>query len=373
MNFFITLFLSFLLLCFCSESFAQTQSPVKKYDELLAPIPQAQIENIETTKQEKDELVLLLPKLDSTLYGNWSPSGEPLIWKITEDGPNFEVASLDILLGAGIEKILKQTYKKDNHLVNILIYKLNNFAGAYSASTVLHKGAPTKLMDGKNASEANNLVNFWKGNYFVDIHTAQEDDKTGKEFATLFSQDISKNINVDSLPPVVAIQLPALNRIQGSEKYCLDALCFSSFFPHLINELGPEVFQMPESGGIITAEYQAFGISSFKDKEKITLLLGRYLKNETAEIVFNKLKDYYEKKKEGNKDIDLDFDVEDWVVAVKVKKTEDKKDNYTFTMFKRKGNILAIAFGVNSKKSGEQILNLVPWPIEITKPINTQN
>ena len=41
-------------------------------------------------------------------------------------------------------------------------------------------------------------------------------------------------------------------------------------------------------------------------------------------------------------------------------------------MLKQNGNLLAIVYNITNKKSGEKILGLVPWPVEINKPINTE-
>ena len=56
----------------------------------------------------------------------------------------------------------------------------------------------------------------------------------------------------------------------------------------------------------------------------------------------------------------MKIEIEDSLVKVK-----NNKNNYT--MLKQKGNLLAIAYNITNKKSGEQVLGLVPWPIEIYK------
>lgn len=362
--FLILLFSSCLFLNSVSQTNDSKSDPINIYDQIVNPSSSQNMMseggNIVTSPVKKDELILFLPKLDNTLYANWSTDGEPKIWNITEDGPNFEIAPLDILLEAGLEKILKQSYEKENHFADVFIYKFMDFAGAYSAFTVLHKGEITKLKVGKNASESDSLVNFWKGNYFVDINTKSENDKIAKEFIVLSSQDISKNIKIEQLPPVVAIQLPALKRIPGSEKYCISKVCFEKYFLPVIPDFGSDIFNLTESGGLILAEYRAS--ENPKDTEKITLILGRYTKNETAQSVLDALKEKFEKKKLENKDMDIDFDVGDSVLTVKI-----KKDNYT--MLKHKGNLLGIVFGVTNKKSGIQVLNLIPWPVEITRQV----
>ena len=353
-----SLLLCFLFFCFCSFTFCQTNEikpdSVKTYDEIIDLNKAKTSTSAEASKppsQEipKDELSLLLPLLNNNLYQNWILAGEQSIWKEGDD----------LLNELKIEKILQQTYKNENHVVDILIYKFKDFTGAYSAYTVLHTGATTKLRVGKNASESDKQLNFWKGNYYVDIHTLAENDSIAKSFIILVAQDISKNIKDEQLPPVVAIQLPALSRVQGSEKYCLGPMCSKKFFS--IPDFEPSVFKLSESGGIITAQYQLS--DSPKDKERITLFLARYLEKETAQEVFNDLKEIFEKKKEENKNIDLDLDVKDSIVMVKNGKND-------YTMFKQRGNLLAIAYGITNKKSGEKILDLVPWPIEIAKPTN---
>ena len=59
------------------------------------------------------------------------------------------------------------------------------------------------------------------------------------------------------------------------------------------------------------------------------------------------------------------MDIDDSILKVKNKKND-------YTMLKQKGNLLAIVYGIVNKKSGERILDLIPWPVEITKPVNLQ-
>ena len=321
---------------------------------------QTEVEIAEQKQPEKDELVLLLPKLDNELYKNWTLSGEPKLWKAEDE----------LLLELGIKKVLKQTYGKENHLVDVFIYNFNDFAGAYSAYTILHKGTTTKLKVGKNASESENLINFWKSNYFISISTSGENDSVAKEFIVLASQDISKNIQQDQLPPVIAIQLPALYRTQASERYCTGPLCCLEFVTKGILDVDCSTFNIENSGGIIAAEYQLSSGTKEKEKDKdkskerLTLILSRYTTKEDAQSVFNTIRASFEGKKLQSKDMDVDVDINDGIVKIKNKKND-------YTMLKQKGNLLALVYGITNKKSGEQILDLVPWPIEIIKPINT--
>ena len=362
----------FLLLvsCFFSSVLSQVDDSVKKYEDLIKPqnqeptvTPQSQ-PNLEQKEEEtkdetKDELVLLLPKLDPALYAGWNLNGEAIIWIQGNAYPDFLQENQELFNELNLEKNLKQTYTKENHTVDVLIYKFKDFTGAYSAYTVLHSGATTKLKVGKNASESEKLVNFWKGIYFVDIHTNSDGDTVAKEFITLLSQDISKNIQTDQMPPVVAIQLPSLNRVQGTEKYCTCSICCKKYFTE--NVIDFDLFRLSESGGIITAQYQT---DDSKDKERISLILTRYTTKESAQLVFDSLKELFEKKKSTNKEMEVDFDIDNSILKIK-----NQKNNYT--MLKQKGNLLAIAYDITNKKIGEQVLALIPWPIEITKPINT--
>ena len=334
----------------------------KKYDEIidLNSLESIKVKKEEEKIQEQDELATFLPKLDSKLYEGWSLQGEANVWEINSDAACPLTVSKELLGELGLEKILLQSYAKENHNARVLIYKFKDFAGAYNAYTILHNGTATKLKVGKNASESEKSVNFWKGNYFADISTEQENDSLSKEFIILISQEISNNIKTDQLPPVVAIQLPALNRIQDSEKYCLGPICFQSFFSSKIKDFKPDDFHLNESGGIITAEYKFS--EDIKDKEKITLVLVRYKNKETASSVFKILKSGFESKKSENKDLDIDVDLDDTLVKVKNKKND-------YTMLKQRGNLLAIAYDITNKKSGEKVLGLVPWPIEIDKPL----
>ncbi len=363
---FVKCFFYFLLTVSLLPVLCQEDNPIEKYDNLIkpqntteqnesvvAPIVQPPIE------EKPDELTLLLPNTDSPLFANWSKSDKPLIWTEQDPLPDFLQQNADVLRELKLEKILKQTYIKENHIVDVFIYKFKDFAGAYSTYSVLHGGATTKLKVGKSASESDSLINFWKDIYYIDIHTNSENDNISKEFIILASQDISNNIKTDQMPPVVVIQFPALNRIQGTEKYCLGIICCNKYFKKEVVDCS--LFNIPESGGIITAEYQP---GDSKDKERILLVLARYITKENAQAVFFTLKEYFEKKKTTNKEMDIDFEVDDSILQIK-----NKKNNYT--MLKQKGNLLAIAYDITNKKSGQQILSLIPWPIEITKPINT--
>ncbi|OGI20718.1 MAG: hypothetical protein A3B68_09275 [Candidatus Melainabacteria bacterium RIFCSPHIGHO2_02_FULL_34_12] len=325
----------------CQTEMPETvPDPTKKYDELFNKPPETQESTPEPVQE--DELVSFLPKLDNELYKNWSVVESPRIITTTDD---------DVLKEAGFEKVLKQSYKKENHIVDIYIYKFKDFAGAYSAFTVLHRGAATKLEVGRNASENDSLVDFWKGNYFVNIQTLAENDKDAKEFIVLSSQDISKNITDDKMPPVIVIQMPSLNRVQGTEKYCLGIVCCQKYLASNLTEIDFNSLHLNESGGIITAQYQ---FPENKD-ERITLLLLRYIEKQTAAQTFNYFKESFEKKKADN------YDTEEGILKIK-----NEKSDYTY--IKQRGNLLGIAFAITNKKSGEQLLNFIPWPIEITKP-----
>ena len=351
---------------FCSSAVCQTNettaSGAKKYDEI---IDLNSLESIKVKKEDeipKDELQLLLPKLDKTLYGNWSVQGDAKIWNSEESPPLLSLPK-EFLDELQIEKVLKQTYQNENHSASVLIYKFKNFTGAYSAYTILHKGAAAKLKIGKNASESEKSVNFWKGNYFVDFYTEADNDNATKGFIILASQEISNNIKIEQLPPVVAIQMPNLFRVQDSEKYCLGNVCCKMYFLQDISDFSVDTFSLQNTSGLIKAEYKLS--DDPKDKETITLILGRYLNKEAAETVFKSLKENFEKKKEGNKELDIEVDLDDSLIQIKNKKND-------FTMFKQKGNLLAIAYNITNKKSGEKVLDLVPWPIEINKSINTK-
>ena len=354
--------------CFFFPAFSQTNEaqidPAKKYEDLIkiqdttkTQEPIAAPQTPPAIEEKPDELVLFLPKLDPTLYANWNASAKPIIW--TEGNPSIDFLqeNQELFNELKLEKILKQTYTKETNSVDVLIYKFKDFTGAYSAYTVLHGGATTKLKVGKNASESEKLVNFWKGNYFIDIHTSSNNNSIEKEFVILASQDISKNIQIEQMPPVVAIQLPALNRVQGTEKYCFGSVCCKKYL--IGNTLDCALFNLSESGGVISAQYQTDGL---EDKERIALVLTRYTTKESAKAVFDSIKEYFEKQKSMNKEMEIDFDIDDSIFQIK-----NGKNNYT--MLKQKGNLLTVAYNITNTKTGKQVLALIPWPVEITKPI----
>ena len=371
----------------------------KSYDELLnkqpstpTPAPTAtpenpaienpsdkQIDNNEKTQTEsteikkvesleKDELVLLLPSLDNELYKGWSKQGDAKLWQAGSNLPLTVSVSQNLLTELEVKKILTQSFIKEGLNIEVVIYEFKDFTQTYSAYTTLHKGTTSKLKVGRNTSESKNLINFWKGNHFVDIHnTSDKPDITAKEFVVLFSQDLGKNILIEQLPPVVVIQLPSLYRVQDSEKYCTGLVCCEEFLLKGDPNISCNFLNLQNSGGSVLAQYQLSEIKENKkapsDEEKISLILTRYTSTEDAESVFNTLKDNFEKKQKENKDIDINFDPEDSALKVQL-----AKNNYT--MLKQRGNLVGIAYNLTNKKSGEQVLGLIPWPIQINKPIH---
>lgn len=313
--------------------------PVKKYDEILSG-----------PSDKQEEVTALLPKLDNVLYKNWAKVGDTVIWQPKD--------ALEVLTELGLEKILKQTYQNENHLVDILIYNFKDSISAYSAYTVLHSGASTKLNVGKNASESDKVVNFWKATYFVDLHTANDNDSVAKEFIILFSQDISKNIpDKQNLPPL-AIHLPALNRIQGTEKFCPGLVCCTNYIAKELTDFNCGSLNLSKSSGIITAEYQF--LEGSKEKERIKLFLIKYTEKETAQATFKSLKESFEKKKAEEKDYECDFDINDSILKV-------RKQKNAYTMLKQKGDLLALAYGITNKQAGERIFELISWPQDYEK------
>ena len=387
----ITLLLMLLVITFfcfkanCQTDNSNTINYSQRYEELLKKsIPESNVvtdqipkvteqeeqnqKEVQNTETKKDELEQLLPKLENELYKGWSTVGTSALWQPGSDTPITVSASQELLNELGIEKILKQSYTKENHNVEVVIYKFKDFAQAFSAYTVLHGGNNSKLKIGKNTSESEKLINFWRSNYFVDLHADNNEDMVVKGFIVLFSQDISKNILTEQLPPVVAIQMPTLHRIQGSEKYCTGILCCNEFILKGNPDINCDLLGLQNSGGTIFAQYNLDETQDDKkpipDEEKISVILTRYTKTENASSVFNALKQHFEEKQKSNKEIDLDFDPDDSTMRIKY-----SKNNYT--MLKQKGNLLGIAYNLTDKKSGEQIIGLIPWPIQINKPINT--
>lgn len=323
---------------------------IKKYEEIIAPTPvlsptpQEQLpENISSSS-----LSWLLPNLSDVLYQGWMLS-ESFTWKSGEAIPDYITIPEQVLNEIGLEEVLKQVYEKENHKAAILIYKFSSFTGAYSAYTILHRGNKSKLKVGRNATEAETLINFWKGNYYVDIHTAALNDAEARQLVTLASQDVSKNIKSEQMPPVVALQLPALNRIQGSEKYCFNLTCANQYLPK-IDDIDYSVFNIERSGGVISAKY-----------DLATLIFTRYTEKDGASSVFDILKAHFKEKAKENKEINIDES--DSQIKIKSKKNGS-------ISIKQKGNLLGVSQSLDDKKSSDKVLELIPWPVEIEKPTN---
>jgi len=342
-----------------SAVFSQTSGedfdPVKRYDEILELNLPDKTNALIKKMVPKDELALYLPNLGSPLYEGWIEVDSAMIWEAGKEN-SFQPLPEDLLAELGAEKILRQIYEKGESGVQVTVYRFKNFAGAYSASTVFGKGSPAKLKVGKNVYESEDSLSFWKEKYFIDIRTAKAQDTETKGFTVLASQEISDKIENNYTKPVVAVQLPALNRIPGLNKYCLGPICCRQFFPQDALEIDPDNYKLSSAGGIITADYKL--TDNPADDRKVTLILMRYEDKATPRLVYSTFFDFYKKKDKENKGVKLN--VRDGIARVK-----NNKENYT--MFKYKGNMFAAVYGSPDKNSGVKIIELIPWPVEITR------
>lgn len=341
--------------------------PASIYDQIIKDnVSQMSAKAPENIEPQKDQLALLLPKLDGILYQGWSKEGNTNLW-LENDAKSFIPFDKQLLNDLEIEKAIRQSYKSEEQRVDISIYKFKNFTSAYSIFTLLHKGKPSKLKVGRMVSESENAISFWKGSYYVELIAYGENLRDSKGFAIISSQEISRNINSEDLPPAVAIQLPSLNRIAGSEKYCINPKCCKEYFPAAVLELDPSIYNLSESHGAITAEYAVKDIKEKKknkkpDKNKeeeviknAKLLFIRYKDPDISQKVFKSLSNYYEKKAEAK---EVKINTDDGHLEI-------KKDKDNFLLIKQKGILLAIVFDLENEEEGNKILNLVPWPIDL--------
>jgi len=353
-----------LWLPFFSVVYSQTTDenfdPAARYDEIIESLEQEKDMTSEVKQTiPKDEIAVLLPNLSSPLYEGWIESTNPLIWdseREERERESFLPFSEELLSEFKAKKVIRQTYKKDQNVVQITLYRFDNFAGAYSASTVLSEGNPAKLKVGKNVFESDNSLSFWKGDYYVELRSPITINPEVKGFTVLASQEISDKIQDTHQKPVIAIQLPALNRVPGVMKYCLGPICCQKYFLSRVLEVDPAYLGLNQSGGVIAADYKVSDNPA--DDRIVTLVLSRYESNEAAHLVFGEYMDFYKKKEASNEEVKID--VNDGVVRVK-----NNKDDYTF--FKQQGNIFGVAYGSTDKKAGQKVLELVPWPVEITR------
>ncbi len=333
-------------------------SPVQTPQSVVdsTPITPSALQAEQPVQPPVADLSNLLPKLNEQLYKDWSILPEQEKWNTGATTPTFVVVMPEVLSELGLRNLLKSTFSKGESRVEIVIYEFNDFAGAYSAFTLLHKGDYSKLKIGKGASETESSFNFWKGNYYIDVTSTGNLNDDAKQFIKIASQEVSENIKTEQLPPVVAIQMPSLNRLPGTEKYCPGATSCKAFLSAEFADLDFDLLGLKQSGGLIAAKY------NFPEypKDQIKLVLIRYTMKDISVQTFNALKEKHQNKKSENKDMEIDFDNVETLLRIK-----NKKDD--FTLLKQKGNLLGIVFGATNKKSGEKVLDLIPWPIEIVK------
>lgn len=334
-------------------------SPIKRYDEIIdeTSLEDKDLKNIEEIIPH-DEFTIYLPNLNSPLYKGWSENGKEEVWHNDGKEVNFVVPLTDELLNElGIEKVLRQTYVNGDYKVDVYIYKFKDIPGTYSAYTFLRNGKPARVKIGKDAYESKNTLTFWSGNFLIDINSSVENEVGEvKGFIILIAQEIATRFKKEEvqIPPAIAIQLPLLNRIKGTEKFCIGPICYKKYFPSSTLEFDPTLFLLENSEGIVTAEYKLS--DDPKEDTTLTLVLIRYKENHTAELAYNSIREFYEKKETGDKEIKVDIQSNETVVK------NNKKD---YTVFHQKGNLFALVYKLPHKKYGEKILKLIPWPVEI--------
>lgn len=341
------------------ENNIEETDPIKLYDEILKnntsgmiPLPPSNV------IPKNDELVSFLPNIDEILYSGWSKDGETKFWKGPDD--NF-FASIDLneLKDLGILKIVKQSYRNKEDLVDITIYEFQDIENTFSTYTIHRKGEPTKLKVGRSASESESGISFWKSRHFVDITFSQTNSKPARLFGILAGQEISRNIKDDASLPDLAIQLPSLYKKAGSEKYCKNINCFRRvFFPTSL-DLDPSVFDLDVSEGIIQAHYIFDETEKDKkDSKKRTLkvYLIKHKENSASEAVYRSIKEFYVKKQEQNlATVSQEQDI------LKI------QSNGQIILVKQRGNLIGLAFDLDNESDGKKILNLISWPVEISQ------
>lgn len=361
----------FLLLTFCinfiSPVYPQTEEKkedstykdlINLYDEIINKNKnQMSATSPGEIRPKEDELILLLPDLNGPLFKGWLPSGDLRLWingstnELNKD--KFFDLSDELINDFKIEKVLKREFENEDNSIELSIYKLENPELSFSLYSILSNGKPSSLMIGGKTSESENRLTFWNGRYCVDVNIKQNIENRSKQFAVLLSQDISKNINDESIPPGVLIKMPSLNKIPGSEKLCFSNSCFMIYSSKDFFEFDSSVLNISSSKGAIAAEYNKFD-SKKENKTKIFLVLIEYNTNDIAEGVFNSLKSIFSTKSEQDKKIKISEDEK----LIKVK--FDEKEIYT--MFKQKENLVAIAFNLSNEEDGKRLLNLIEWP-----------
>ncbi len=346
--FFIFVYINCLSFARCEDTpLDPVYDAIKKYDELIKlSLPNS----TPSPSPQNKGLSGLLPNLDDILFLNWKINEPEFIWRNGDPIPDFAKSLEPFLNELGLEEILGQSFIKEGHKAEVFIYKFKDFTGAYSAFTILKKGEKSKLKIGKRSTEAEGLINFWKGNYFVDVHSLSPGDSISKEFVVLSSQDIAKNITTDKTLPAVSLQLPSLHKIQGSERYCTGLICAMQFLPQVLG-LDYSKFNINQSAGIVSARYKV--LDSPKGKNEEYLILARYLNKEIASSVFITIKNSFDEQFKMNKDYDIDFDQVNSTYKLKNK-------NEDYIVVKQKGILLKIAFGKTSLANLEKLIDLVP-------------
>ena len=319
--------------------------PSTLYDEILNKNSfEKKVQNAPMLPVE-DAFVSLLPKLNDALYSGWSKNSILEVWEDSEDEVFFS-PKISLLQEVNLKKVIRQKYSRGEEGVQITIYNFEKPSYAYSIYSTHRSGALSNLKIGKDSAETAGNIDFWKGKFYVHA-SSYEGKKFSRGFALLASQEIAQNIKSDTLPPTAILQIPSLNKVRGTEKFCLGLKCINSFFPNTVLSLDPGSLKISSSEGAVIAKYGE------NEKESSTLLLIRYLEEAPAKEAIKSVLNHFAAKAE-NKEVKLD--TKEDIIKVKYEKND-------YTLIKQKGELIAILFNASDRKEGESLLNLLPWPM----------
>ncbi|HEY9786456.1 MAG TPA: DUF6599 family protein [Candidatus Obscuribacterales bacterium] len=144
---------------------------------------------------------------------------------------NVDPQTAEILSEFALSCIYRRAYQRGQRFLYVTAYEFKNPCGAFGAYNFLREGASTVITRGDGSSEDDHSISFWKGNYFIKLVQTSEDDEESKEALRSIADRIAKSIPQNAAVPPILSQLPALDRVKGTEKLVMGPTAGRKFFP----------------------------------------------------------------------------------------------------------------------------------------------
>ncbi len=240
---------------------------------------------------DKEKLATLLPT-ESDLPG-WKIAAEP---RFFESGNLWEYINgqAELYLQYGFRLVVTSDYgtKEDESSIIIEIYQMESPLHGFGIYAAERSPEDNFIDVGIQGYVAEDILNFWKGPYYVKITSLEFSDST-KDTLNKFAKVIAQKISGDYKVPELFTFFPEKNKIANSERFIP-----SNFMGHSFLKNGYRIDY--QQNGL---QYQIFLIknSSSEEAHDAFAKYREFLESNSEKVEQEKMDDYQIIKVEGRK------------------------------------------------------------------------